>query len=151
MIATLPRQNADDVSGELFVAAYRRKLGHMPAEQISFITDCALEECRWFPTISQCMEIAARWERNDEFTRRRANARTSVRYELQSRMEAAMKALERFEMTQEQFDDLPYQWARIADARGLVRWTSDGLKIRERPAALTDESGMTHKDEGIKG
>lgn len=137
MIAALPKQSADEVGGELFVAAYRRKLGHMAAEQISFLADQALGECRWFPTIAQCLDIAARWERSDEFTRRQSRARSIVTCERQARMEDAMKALDRFEMTQDQFDALPDQWQRIADARGLVRWTAEGLTVRQPIKAET--------------
>lgn len=135
MIAALPRQNADDISAELFVAAYRRKLGHMPAEQISFITDQALESCRWFPTIAECMDIAKRWERDDVAVRERNLALASARWEKQHRMEDAMAAIRSGAMSEDDINALPDRWLSIADTRGLLMMR-DG-KYVVRPSALT--------------
>lgn len=66
MLAVLPRRNADDLSGELFVAAYQRMLGHLPKDQISFVTETAMASCKWFPTIADCLEMAEGWTRKDE-------------------------------------------------------------------------------------
>lgn len=66
MLAVLPRRNADDLSGELFVAAYQRMLGHLPKDQISFIAEKAMEGCKWFPTIADCLELGEKWFRRDE-------------------------------------------------------------------------------------
>lgn len=130
MSATLPRQHSDEVTGELFVAAYRRKLGHMPKDQINYLTDKALERCKWLPTIFECLEIAAGWERNDEALRIRGAARAAVLGEKQQRMEEAMARLEAGETTQAELSALPEKWQRIADARGLVLWSEDGFLIR---------------------
>lgn len=130
MAAVLPRQNPDDTGAELFVAAYQRKLGHMPKAQISFIADKALDRCEWFPTIKECLEIAAGWERNDEALRIRGAARAAVLSEKQQRMEEVMARLEAGEMTQAELSGLPEKWQRIADARGLVLWSEDGFLIR---------------------
>lgn len=71
MLSVLPRRNADDVSGELFVGAYQRKLGHLPDDAISFIADRAMEQCRWFPTIAECLELLVGWYRSDAHARRK--------------------------------------------------------------------------------
>lgn len=74
MKATLPRQNADDVSGALFVAAYERQLGGYPADAIQWLCDKAIATCRWFPTIAECHEMIESWRRDDYDTRRRLDA-----------------------------------------------------------------------------
>lgn len=74
MLAVLPRQQSDDLAGELFVAAYYRQLGHMPTDQISYLADQATKQCRWFPTIAECLEIASGWRRCDADTLRQSKA-----------------------------------------------------------------------------
>lgn len=78
MLAALPRRNADDVSGELFVAAYERQLGHLNRSQVEFLMDKALQRCRWFPTIAECLEIVGEWRRWDDDTKRRRLAQDAV-------------------------------------------------------------------------
>lgn len=71
MLAVLPRQNADDIAGELFVAAYKSHLGGFSREAIEYLTHRATGECKWFPTIAECREILDRWQRDDEEVHRR--------------------------------------------------------------------------------
>lgn len=70
MLAVLPRQNADDIAGELFVAAYKQHLGGQPREAIEYLTHRATGECKWFPTIAECREILDGWRRDDEAAHR---------------------------------------------------------------------------------
>lgn len=74
MFAALPRRQADDVTGELFVAAYERQLARYPAAAITWLCDEAIARCRWFPTVAECHELLERWRRDDYHTRRRAEA-----------------------------------------------------------------------------
>lgn len=85
MLAVLPKRNSDDVSGELFVAAYLKKLGAYPKEQISFLADKAMERCQWFPTIAECIEIMGDWRRNDDAVKRRRHAYTLAAMERTNR------------------------------------------------------------------
>lgn len=71
MLAVLPKRNMDDVSGELFVAAYQKKLGTYSDAAVSFLADTAMSRCQWFPTIAECLEIISEHRRNDEHTERR--------------------------------------------------------------------------------
>jgi hypothetical protein len=75
MLAVLPRQNADDIAGELFVAAYKAHLGTYPKSAVEYLAHRATGECRWFPTIAECKEIIAGWRRDDEGAHRRGLAR----------------------------------------------------------------------------
>lgn len=76
MLAVLPRQNSDEIGGELFVAAYKSHLGGFPQDAIEYLTHRATGELRWFPTIAECREIIGQWRRNDEAVHRRNLART---------------------------------------------------------------------------
>lgn len=74
MLAVLPRRSADDLTGELFVAAYERQLSEYPAPAISFLCDEAIRTRKWFPTVAECIEILGEWRRYDAETRRRSDA-----------------------------------------------------------------------------
>lgn len=127
--AALPRKSSDELSGELLVAAYRRKLGHLSKAAISHLADQALDKCHWFPTIAECLEIVAGWERDDRGYMEIMNARARLQRHAQEEMEAAMRRL-RDEPTQpEDIAALPDQWQRIAETRGLIRW-SDGRYVQ---------------------
>lgn len=76
MLAVLPRQNADDIAGELFVAAYKSHLGSFSREAIEYLTHRATGECKWFPTIAECREKLGDWRREDGAVLRRNQAQS---------------------------------------------------------------------------
>lgn len=86
MLAVLPRQNSDDVAGELFVEMYRSQLGEHPADAISYLVVQATRQCRWFPTIAECLEIITGWRRHDADTMRKAAAHRRYHDERIARM-----------------------------------------------------------------
>jgi hypothetical protein len=143
MLSVLPRRNADDVSGELFVAAYQRKLGHLPDAAVSYITDKAMEQCRWFPTIAECLELLSGWRRKDVYTERQIQARLRVRAEREAR-EADERAFERrdrsADLTQEQVDNMPPHVLRLGVACGAIIRSEDGSHT-PRPVEV-DEDGI---------
>lgn len=129
--AALPRRNSDDASGKLMLAAYRRKLGHMPREQIDFLCNAILERCRWFPTIAECLEIAGEWERAD--AREKARARNLIERERQARFDDAMRRLRWGDITQAEVDSWPERWKEIAATQGdLYRDPERRFQIRPR-------------------
>jgi flagellum-specific peptidoglycan hydrolase FlgJ len=85
LLAVLPKRNSDDVSGELLVAAYQRHLGHLSGPAISFMADEVMRKCQWFPTIAECLEIAAEHRRNDDDTARRTAIQARVFKEREQR------------------------------------------------------------------
>lgn len=85
MLSVLPRRHADDVSGELFVAAYERQLGGYPAQAIEWLCDRAIETKQWFPTVAECHEMLTTWVRRDEAVQRRQQARRRAYDEEQAR------------------------------------------------------------------
>jgi hypothetical protein len=131
------------VSGELFVAAYQRKLGHLPDAAVSYITDKAMEQCRWFPTIAECLELLSGWRRKDAYTERQIQARLRVRAEREAR-EADERAFERrdrsADLTQEQVDNMPPHVLRLGVACGAIIRSEDGSHT-PRPVEV-DEDGI---------
>lgn len=105
MLSSLPRKNSDGVSGELLIEAYQRKLGGLNKPQVEYLLDKALERCRWFPTIAECLEIVSEWTRRDEYTRRKVKAAELAMREEMRRKEDARRAAGR-SLTQEGVDNL---------------------------------------------
>lgn len=85
MLAVLPRRHADDLSGELFVAAYDRQLGSYPAPAIQYLCDEAIRTQQWFPTVVECHEIIGKWVRRDAAVERRLRAQSLAYAELRRR------------------------------------------------------------------
>ena len=135
LLAALPRRAADDLSGDLLVAAYRRKLGHMPEAQINFIADQALERCRWFPTIAELIEIGGEWQRDDEALRAFRHAETALFWEMQRQYDEAMAALQSQELDSNAIAVLPESWVGRAVRMGvLIDDGAGGVSYPARPA-----------------
>lgn len=137
--ASLPRQATNGVNGKLRLKAYQRKLSHLPAGSISHLADQALERCRWFPTIAECLEIAAEWRRDDDAVQAKAKAQAMARRERETRMDEAMSALQRGELDDDAVNGWGDWWKQIAQTRGLITIDGEGhCRIREsaiwRPA-----------------
>lgn len=147
MVAVLPKRHSDDLSGDLFVAAYQRMLGHHPRAAISFMSERALETCQWFPTIAECQRIIEGWRRDDADIRLRQKAELRARNERETRFQEAMESLSRREMSQAEIDALPERWKRIAETRSYLWLNQDGTyRVRplapiapEVPAVTTDD------------
>lgn len=128
MLAALPRRQADDISGELFVAAYERQLGNMSRSQAEYMMDKALRSCRWFPTIAECLELAGDWRRRDVHTERQARARALYSREMSERASdrTGWKLETRGGVTQEAVDTMPEELKRLGVACGALIRTPDG-------------------------
>ena len=133
MLAALPKRSQDDVSGELLVAAYQRKLGHLSAAQLSYIADKALGECKWFPTIAECLEMLEGYRRNDDMVQRQALAAKIYNREIESynNDRRTWENARAHFMTQEQVDAMTDQVKRIGVACGALIQGDDGV-IRPR-------------------
>lgn len=131
MLAVLPKRGSDDVSGELFVNAYARTLRRWPADAMSFLAEKSIERCKWFPTVSECMETLSEYRRDDEWTQRRAKARQIARNERYARM-PKMESSGRRPMTQQEVDNLPPHLIDLGlKCKALIR-DRDG-KLRPAP------------------
>ena len=109
MLAVLPRQGSDDLSGELFVEAYYRQLGQMPVAAMGYLVDQSTRECRWFPTIVECLEILSGWRRCDADTLRQSKASALASAEERARYNETrppVEAQEPWQPTREELDAL---------------------------------------------
>lgn len=136
MLAVLPRQQTDEVGGELFVEAYRRHLAEWPDEAISYLADESTGRCKWFPTISECKEILQGWTRSDTASVRRAHAASLARRERNLRWqdEQSVKAPAMVKrLSFEELQAMPAELRKIGlgagwlteDADGTLNWTED--------------------------
>jgi len=127
MLACVPKRNLDDVSGELFIAAYRRQLGCHPRDAISFLADRATSSLKWFPTIAECLEIIADWRRDDDEARRRHLARKiALRERSARRADQPIIAYECPALTQADVDQLSDSLVSIGIKCGALIRDGDG-------------------------
>jgi len=148
LLATLPKRNSDEVSGQLLMRAYLGKLGGFPNEQISYLCDRVLERCQWFPSIAECLTILAEWKRDDDALRLQERAKSFVFWDNQARFEDTMAALARGDVTQKEIDGLPKNWREIAETRGLLWLHDDGrYTLRQsNPAPVRQQlTDQTHR------
>jgi hypothetical protein len=134
MASALPRRASDEVSGELMLKVYQGRLGGYSRQAMTYLFNHAIDTCRWFPTVAECLEILSRWERSDEHSRRRDLARRAVANEKETRLREALMTLAAREMPQEQIDCLPEYWRKIAEERGYLKRADGKFVIRHEPA-----------------
>lgn len=148
MLAVLPKRQSDDVSGELFVAAYSGALGSYSKPQMTYLCQEAVKRCKWFPTVAECIEILNEWRRSDGEVLGRERAKRLIRQEHWARQDDERKA--EFEwsdkgshrMTQSAVDALPDAVKAIGLRRGYLVKGEDGivrpLTVQEEPEPSED-------------
>lgn len=129
MLAVLPKRVSDDVSGELFVAAYQRQLGHYPQDAISFLADAATSRCRWFPTIAECLEMVAEWVRNDDAVKLKRAAGDAARREKRLRSDETRPRIESQPLTQDDVDQMDEMLIRIGIGGGWIKRDDGGRPV----------------------
>jgi hypothetical protein len=129
MLAVLPKRNSDAVSGKLLIAAYQKKLGSYPHDQISYLADQATCRCEWFPSIAECISIMGGWQRNDEAVRIRRGAQVAARQERQARFDDIMAALAAGSLCQADVDALDSWSKEVGETRGYLRRQEDGTYV----------------------
>lgn len=129
-LSILPRRADDDCTGEHRAKLYARMLGHLPAEAISFLARTALEHCQWFPSIAECLEIVARWQRNDDAVRARRYAAVRAASEHEARFRELKIAILKGEVTEADLAALPERTLRMLDEIGLIRMDGESATLR---------------------
>lgn len=117
-LTLLPARQEDELSGELRLALYRKHFGHLPEAAWSFLVEKATLECRFFPTPSECKAILDRWSRQDGPWRAHQLATHRAARERQARFDDVMRRFRMGEIAQEEVDQLPERWKRIAATQG---------------------------------
>lgn len=120
MLAVLPKRQSDEVSGELFVVAYQRALSGYPKAAIRHLCDKAIETCRWFPTVAECLEILSTWRRTDEAVLRRAKAERLARNERAARSSIPWTATSAFRVNQSDIDTMAPQMIELGLSCGAL-------------------------------
>lgn len=136
LLAILPKRGSDAIAAALLCETYARKLRGYPKAQIDFLADRAMDQCKWFPTIAECIEIMGAWKRDDEFVRRKARAQSAVVWEKQARFDELMARLARGECDQGEIDGLSDACKRIGEERGYLRRDGDGYVVRTPDAPV---------------
>jgi hypothetical protein len=85
----LPKRQGDDLSGELMAKGYQRMLGHLSEQQMGWLTEMVLDECKWFPTVAECKAMMARQTYANPFYRSSQDMIGSDKWWEAARLEAA--------------------------------------------------------------
>lgn len=129
--AALPKRSQDDKTGEILVRTYRRMLGHLTREAISFIAEEAIATCKWFPTIAECLEISRRFTQPPHpFRQVRTVAAQLLSREKHERFKEAVKAVEAGKVPDADIADLPERWRGIMAEWGVIWALRDGTFTR---------------------
>lgn len=133
MLAVLPKRSSDEISGEMFVAAYNRMLGHYPKAAVSYLAEQSMAKCKWMPTIAECIEILDGWKRDDRETRMRNLAGRAVHMERRKRAEEASAVkIDLPQITQADVDAMPPSLIKLGLGCGALVEDADG-NIRPAP------------------
>lgn len=74
-LSILPRRADDDVKGEVRHRIYESCLNHLPRAQLDWVTQQWIKTQKWFPQVSELLDLARKWERRDASTRCKVSAR----------------------------------------------------------------------------
>lgn len=131
-LSMLKRRGDDNLTAKLRDALYWAKLRHLPRAVIAFIADKGLERWEWFPTIKECLDLAAEWSPpmdTDAQVRLLADGR--IKREERLRYDDAMLALRLRQLDAKAISALPEQWRQHAETAGyLWRWPDGTFTVR---------------------
>jgi len=129
LAVTLPRQAADDESGEKRTAVYARILGGYSNHALAYMARKACETLNWFPTPKQCLDILETYRPPQ--TEKDGALALCHRF-WQGRFEDWHAAVRDGSADQATIDGAPKQWRMIAMERGLLRLLEDGSFVLRR-------------------
>lgn len=138
MMDVLPRRADDSVGGKLRHRAYELVISRYPRQALEFLATEALRACKFYPSTTECVEILARWRRDDDAVRSKLAASTAVRHERQARFDGAMARLAAGEASQAEIDAMPEQWKSVGETRSYLWRHEDGsytARVRRDAAA----------------
>jgi hypothetical protein len=120
-LAILPRQAEDEVTGPLKHKLYQAKLGGYSNDALSYLASKALEQCKWFPTIAECLQILAGFPNREIALERKNKAAWLVQRELNARLDEMVARLAKRDLTQDEIDALP-EAAKLVAAEKCYLW-----------------------------
>jgi hypothetical protein len=120
MLSDMPRQQADEVSGEVKVENMLRLLGHLPRATLTWISDEAHRRHTFHPSIKELLDLAKEWTRSDDSVVARARAGRLAREERHARLVDARKALRLGQLGQDAIDALDERIKAILETESLL-------------------------------
>lgn len=147
MMAVLPRQGKDAVTGALLFDQYARKLGKHPKGAIDYLWSTSIDRLKWFPTIAECNEIAGEWvSRAQELKHAKSIAESKIAREKDLRFRDALDMLRSRKASQEDVDAYPERWKAYAAEQGFLWKLKDGsYLIRPETMDMTVEELEAHR------
>lgn len=146
-LAILPRRDDDDVKAEIRAKLYHAKLGRYSDAAWSHLVSTALDRCKWFPTIHECLAILEGWSGNSVGEDRRKQASHLVQRELNARLDEALARLAKRDMPQDEFDTMPAAAKRIAAERGyLWAWPDGRFTVRKDLSTMPPEDAERERE-----
>lgn len=147
MMAVLPRQGKDAVTGALLFDQYARKLGKHPKGAIDYLWSTSIDRLKWFPTIAECNEIAGEWvSRAQELKHAKSIAESKIAREKDLRFRDAIDLLRTRRATQADVDAYPEKWRAYAAEQGFLWRLKDGTYlIRPDTLDMTPEQLEAHR------
>lgn len=130
--ATLPARNADIEAGQRRFAVYVRILSEWSNAALSYMTERACRELQWFPTPSHCLAILAEYTPPTSI---KDLALSKCHCFAESQFHEFTERLRSGPIPQEEIDDKPEQWKRIAVERGFLRYGDNGMIVQRKAAA----------------
>lgn len=127
----LPQRADDALRAETRVKVYHRKLGAYSYAALGRMASKAIDTCKWFPSVAECLEILRKHPTEDECRLIRSKARALSDREHQARHDEAMGALKLGQMDQAQIDALSDRLKQCAETLGyLFRWPDQTYTAR---------------------
>lgn len=134
----LPRRADDRTRAELRVKLYQRKLGVFPYHVLGQMVSKALDTCKFFPTISECLAMLP--PTDSDCASIRARAKSVAEIEHQHRLDDALAMMAKRELTDWDIEQLPERWKRIGEAKGyLWAWPDGRYTVRKDTEKMTTE------------
>lgn len=152
MMAVLPRQGKDAVTGALLFDQYARKLGKHPKGAIDYLWSTSIDRLKWFPTIAECNEIIGEWvSRAQELKHAKSIAQSKIAREKDLRLRDAIDTLRHGTATQAEVDGYPERWKASAAEQGLLWKLKDGsYLIRPDTMGMSEEQLSAHRERVAK-
>lgn len=148
LMSVLPRKGDDDLTGEIRVKLFQRKLAHLPKEAVSYLADKAIDRCDWFPTIKEALAIAAEWQKPEIALK--ARALVAAKRERQTRFDETLKALVVGTIPDHEIAALSPRMLAIAETRSLVWLNPDGtFKARRADRLVAVHTSQSEIDSSL--
>lgn len=138
VLSTLKRKRMDDDSAELYYRVYAAGIRHLPAKQIWWAVNKAIQTLTFFPTVAEFIQIAEQWRREDDPVLAQREARRLLNRE-RLRINSARKAAP--PLTQDMVDAMTEEHRRLGITTGALIERDGKIIPNPEPMDTTHEQG----------